>query len=197
MSKVTLHWDAKNIKYKNFTDLGNYVIDLDPHTSFDIDRAFKYVNNRYDHGYNTKACTACACLNKDGDVLIGRNLDLTISQLPCYISHVKYGMYETLNFTYDEEHAPHVLYKDLLKTGELEEEYYNALPLFASDSMNSEGLYIEYNMRGKEDYFTNSGTNPGKKRTPLMAMAFLAASSFSLASTALGSSSPYSFFRLT
>lgn len=176
MNDVSLHWNAKNTKYKNFTDLGNYIIDLDPHTSFDIDRAFKYVNNRYDHGYNGKACTACACLNKEGEVLIGRNLDLTISQLPCYISHVKYGKYETLNFTYDEMHTPFVFYKDLLNIGEVEEDYYNAIPLLATDSMNSEGLYIECNMRGKEDYYTNSGTNPGKKRISLLAMAFLAAS---------------------
>ncbi|MCQ2381398.1 MAG: hypothetical protein MJ032_03535, partial [Acidaminococcaceae bacterium] len=159
---ATYKWNVTNKKYQNFTDLGDYVIDLDPHTNFNFDKALKYSNNRYDLE-NTIACSALGTKTKSGDVIIGRNLDLTVSQIPCYISHVKFGKYKTINFTYDETKHGALHYDELLKKGVIDNEYYNALPLMASDSMNSEGLYLEYNMRGYEDQFFCSGTNPNAK----------------------------------
>ncbi len=156
------NWKIKNQKYYNFTDLGDYVIDCDRHYNFDFKKALQYANRRFDID-KYFACSALGTKTKSGDVLIGRNLDLTVSQFPCYITHVKYGKYDTLNFTYDEVSADAVRYDDLLKMGAIDDELYNALPLVATDSMNSMGLYIEYNMREFEKQFACFGTNPNAK----------------------------------
>lgn len=153
------HWKTTNRKYVNFTDLGHYVIDCDRHRHFDFERAREYVNEMTDIRKKL-CCTAFGTRADNGDVLIGRNLDLTVSQYPCYITHVKFGKYETLNFSYDEMSSKKVRYDDLLAQGMIEEDLYNALPMLASDSMNSEGLYMEYNMRGFESQFYCTGTNP-------------------------------------
>lgn len=160
--KASYKWNVTNKKYENFTDLGDYVIDLDPHANFDFEKALQYSNNRYDLG-TRYACSALATKTDNGDVIIGRNLDLTVSQLPCYISHVKFGKYGTINFTYDELKHKALKYNEVLQQGKIDDEYYNALPLLATDSMNSEGLYLEYNMRGYEDQFYCAGTNPDAK----------------------------------
>lgn len=156
---TTYGWNIRNQKYKNFTDLGNYVIDCDRHRYFNFDKALEFANRRFDIG-KTFGCSALATRTRTRDVLIGRNLDLTVSQLPCYITHVKYGKYDTLNFTYDQFFPKSLTYEELLHHGEIDAEYYNALPMLASDSMNSEGLYIEYNMRDYEKQFICMGTNP-------------------------------------
>ena len=108
-------------------------------------------------------CSALAVKSRRGDVLIGRNLDLTIFQLPCYITHLKFGKYDTINFTYDELNKDTPRYGDLLLSGKINEDFYNALPMLATDSMNSEGLYLEYNMRECESQFICTGTNPEAK----------------------------------
>lgn len=146
-------------KYYNFTDLSNYVIDCDRHCYFDFKTALEYVNNRYDLSHKI-GCSALATRTNNGDVIIGRNLDLTCSQFPCYITHVKGFKYKTLNFTYDELYEDGLKYNELLAAGRIDDEYFNALPMLASDSMNSEGLYIEYNMRDYEKQFICLGTNP-------------------------------------
>lgn len=155
----TFGWNIVNRKYANFTDLGNYVINCDRHRHFDFKRALEYTNRHFDIGKGG-GCSALATRTKCGDVLIGRNLDLTISQYPCYISHVKFGKYETLNFSYDQMSKESKRYDELLRCGVIEPDYYNALPMFASDSMNSEGLYLQYDMRDYEDQFACLGTNP-------------------------------------
>lgn len=156
---ASYQWDITGKKYANFTDLGRYVIDCDPHRHFDFERARAYINRRYDIRSKI-GCTAFGTRAENGDVLIGRNLDLTVSQFPCYITHVKFGKYETLNFTYDEMSDTALRYDELLRQGSIEPEIYNALPMSASDSMNSEGLYIEYNMREYERGLACTGTNP-------------------------------------
>ena len=162
---ATYKWDVTNKHYENFTDLGDYVIDVDTHTHFDFDRALEYSNERYDKWSKLPAggCSALGTQAKNGDVLIGRNLDLTVSQFPCYITHVEPVdgfSYKTINFTYDEMFLEGDTYEKLLSKGKIDEEYYNALPLLASDSFNEKGLYIEYNMRDYEEYMICSGTNP-------------------------------------
>lgn len=162
---ATYKWDVVNNHYENFTDLGDYVIDVDEHTHFDFDSALAYSNARYDKWSLLPGggCSALGTRAKNGDVLIGRNLDLTISQYPCYITHVDPVdgfKYKTINFTYDQLFLEGDKYEELLKKGKIDEEYYNALPLLASDSFNEKGLYIEYNMRDFEEYMICSGTNP-------------------------------------
>lgn len=185
VSKVSFDWNITNRKYKNFTDLGNYVIDCDRHQYFDFKKALDFANQRFDLD-KTFGCSALATRTKTGDVLIGRNLDLTVSQLPCYITHIKYGKYDTLNFTYDELFQKSKTYDELLRCGEIDSEYYNALPMLASDSMNSMGLYIEYNMRGYEEPFICTGTNPDAAiRACTISLPFLVTSNCATVSEAL------------
>lgn len=182
---ATCRWKTANVKYKNFTDLGDYVIDCDYHHHFNFEKALEYSNRRFDIS-KYMACTAFATKTDSGDVIVGRNLDLTVSQFPCYISHVKFGRYETLNFTYDEIFSDGLKYCELLQCGRIEEEYYNALPLNASDSMNSEGLYLEYNMRGYEKQFICTGTNPcAKTRICSVCLPFMVASNCATVDEAL------------
>ena len=156
---ATFDWKVTGKKYENFTDLGNYVILCDPF-DFDFDAALAYTNARYDKVMPAFGCSALGTKTNDGDVIIGRNADLTVSQYPCYITHMNYGKYETLNFTYDQSgNAPK--YQTRLEQGVIEPDFLNSLPLMASDSMNSEGLYIEYNMRDYESDLVCFGTNPG------------------------------------
>lgn len=159
---ATYDWNTTNKKYDNFTDLGDYVIDCDSIENFDFEAALEFANKRYDKVIPNKGCSALGTKTDNDDVIIGRNLDLTVSQYPCYITHVKHGKYETLNFTYDEL-GGYPFYEERLKIGSIEPDYLNALPLLAADSMNSEGLYIEYNMRAYEPDLICYGTNPDAK----------------------------------
>ena len=173
---ATYKWKTLDKKYFNFTDLGNYVVDCDRHQNFDFDKARRYTAKRYDF-QRFMNCSALATKTECGDVLIGRNLDLTVSQLPCYITHLKFGKYETVNFTYDELNKETPRYRDLLLSGKIGADFYNALPMLASDSMNSEGLYLEYNMREYEPQFVCTGTNPeAETRVCSISLPFLVAS---------------------
>lgn len=42
----TYKWNVDNVRYENFTDLGNYAIDVDIHTNFNYERAFALNNSR-------------------------------------------------------------------------------------------------------------------------------------------------------
>lgn len=172
---ATYRWKTVNHKYENFTDLGDYVIDCDRHRNFDFEKARRFTAERADL-FRHFACSALATKTDRGDVLIGRNLDLTISQFPCYITHLRYGKYETINFTYDEMSGTVPRYGELLRKGEIDADFYNALPMLASDSMNEKGLYLEYNMREYEPQFFCAGTNPGATRVCSVSLPFLVAS---------------------
>ena len=188
---ATYKWDVVNKHYENFTDLGDYVIDVDEHTHFDFDRALAFSNERYDKWSKLPGggCSALGTQAKNGDVLIGRNLDLTVSQLPCYVTHVNPVdgfKYKTINFTYDEMFIEGDTYKKLLSKGKIDEEYYNALPLLASDSFNEKGLYLEYNMRAYEEYMICSGTNPDSpNRICTISLPFVVASNCATVEEAL------------
>ena len=156
---ATFDWEVTGKKYDNFTDLGDYVILCDPIENFDFDAGLAFVNANADKVSPNGGCTALGTKTDAGDVIIGRNLDLTVSQYPCYITRMNYGKYETLNLTYDELGLS-PKYKDRLEMGYIEPEYLNALPFMAADSMNSEGLYVEYNMRAYESDLVCFGTNP-------------------------------------
>lgn len=162
---ATYKWEIENARYENFTDLGNYVIDVDTHTNFDFKRALAYSNARLDKWSELPSggCTALGKRINSGDVVIGRNLDLPVSHYPCYITHVNPVdgfKYKNINFTYDRLLPEGDKYDDLKRKSGISEEYYNALPLLASDSFNEKGLYIQYNMRDYEEYMICSGTNP-------------------------------------
>ena len=90
MKGASFDWKTANKKYKNFTDLGNYVIQCDPYENFDFEAALAYTNALADKVTPAFGCSALGTKTNDGDVIIGRNLDLTVSQYPCYITRLKF-----------------------------------------------------------------------------------------------------------
>ena len=173
---ATFDWEVTGRKYDNFTDLGDYVILVDPIENFDFEAGLATANAYADKITPNAGCSALGTKTNDGDVIIGRNLDLTVSQFPCYITRMNYGKYETLNFTYDELGLS-PKYQERLAMGRIEPEYLNLLPFMAADSMNSEGLYLEYNMRAYESDLVCFGTNPGAPiRTCTLSLPFIVTS---------------------
>lgn len=182
---ATFDWEVTGKKYENFTDLGNYVILCDPYEHFDFDAALERANDRYDKVTPIFGCSALGTKTDAGDVIIGRNLDLTVSQYPCYITRLKYGKYETLNFSYDQTGSSPT-YEERLALGYIEPEFYNFLPMMAADSMNSEGLYIQADMRDFENDLVCFGTNPDAPiRACTLSLPFIVASNCATINEAL------------
>ncbi len=109
-----------------YKDLGNYLIELN-YDQADLDAAKAYLDKKLglnDSGIAVEtptkidpaitngsgACTTCSKLNKDGEVIIGRNLDNEISVCPGFIIHTSFGKYPTVSvrfnnydtYTYEE-----------------------------------------------------------------------------------------------
>ena len=144
-----------------FTDFGDYLIWIDDFKSADIESAASYAQVVSD---NTQGglCTACVNKNSNGEVLIGRNQDMEISQYPAFIITTSYGKYKTIGYRYLDGDL--YTYEKFKSEGYKNKDYINFLAFFATDCMNSEGLYIQANARERGDAFYNTGTNPGKTR---------------------------------
>jgi len=156
---LSYNWEITNKRYKNFTDLGNYMLLADELKECDIDETFATV--RAFSGEPPKACTACAKIADNGNVLVGRNMDIDARQFPTILAPTSFGKYRTMNISY-MFNGPWK-YKDILAAGELNEYYVRAVPFAATDVFNEKGLYIETNMRTPSDDFPFVPTNPGKK----------------------------------
>ena len=166
----------KNGVYK---DLGNYLIELN-YEEADFEAARAYLDKKlglsdaaepFDDtpvkvdpvaAYGSGACTTCSKLNKDGEVLIGRNMDNEISVCPAYIIHTSFGKYPTVSVRFNNYDT--YTYEEFKEKGYKDADYMNYIPFCVGDAMNSEGLYVEANVREPDEYFLNSGTNPGKER---------------------------------
>lgn len=143
--------------------LFDYVYDLGTLTELDYEYANKYFQETYDNWGGM--CTAVAKNLEDGTTLIGRNMDLNISNKCAYVFRTKEeGLYETINTMYTfRDISPD--YEEFAKNG-MSEEFRKVLPFMADDVLNTEGLFMEINMRQNEDNedgshkFGNSGTNP-------------------------------------
>lgn len=139
------------------------VLDAGTYTTIDYSYEDKLNKDRFD---NWSGCTAIA-KNIGDNTIIGRNMDMTISDKAAYIykTNIK-GKYKTLNLAYTHrDYSPD--YKDALNG--LDEDFYNYLPFISDDVLNEKGLYIEVNMRlGEGDKFSCSGTNPGAEERVYM-----------------------------
>ena len=142
-------------------DLYEQVIDLGTYTTLDADLAINYLSEKYD---NWGACSAAVRVNSDGQTLVGRTMDLSISDEPAYIFRTDVeGFYKTIGLTYFPNGR--ASYEEIVENG-LDENFRALIPYFSSDSMNEYGLYVEANMRTDEYYddgtskFGSSGTNP-------------------------------------
>lgn len=133
----------------------DYVLDAGTYKKIDYEAEKSFNKKLYD---NWGGCTAVA-RNIDNNTIIGRNMDLTVSNKSAYIFKTDIeGKYKTINLAYTfRDYAPD--YKDAIKG--LDDYFYNILPFISDDVLNEKGLYIEVNMRtGEGDKFSCSGTNP-------------------------------------
>lgn len=140
-----------------------YVFDAGVYKNLDYDFANEYFKDNYDN-YGG-GCTAAVTLDKDGNTIVGRNLDLNISNKCAYVYKTNVsGCYKTIGLTYTfREISPD--YKEIKKNG-LPNDFAKLIPFMADDVLNEKGLYIEINMRNAEfnedgsSKFSCSGTNP-------------------------------------
>jgi len=113
------------------------------------------------------AAGKCSCAVKaleNGSTVVGRNLDNTQSAYPIYLGSTNIeGFYRTVYVTQLEDLGPS--YESCISKGV--PKYMSAASAFlATDSLNSEGLYAEINMRDNQKdenglfIFSCSGTNP-------------------------------------
>ncbi len=157
MNKCEKTWSSQIVEHKGFRDLGNYVIELPDFTdpkSWDIGLA--EVNKLVDHGKLPKVgCTAMAKRNSKGEVIVGRNMDLDISQSPAYVFKTMYGKYRNFNVFYQP--GFYLPYEEVKKLDEIDPTVRDMMQFVTCDSMNEKGLYIEGNMRERNDKLTCYG----------------------------------------
>ena len=151
-----------NDNFHAVTKLFDQVMDAGTYTELDYDGAQEICAVNYD---SWGGCTAVAKTLANGDTIVGRNMDLTISNKCAYVMRTAVeGCYETIQLAYTYRYySPE--YKDVLKNG-ISDDFYKILPFMSDDALNSEGLYIELNMRNAEcwpdgsEKFSCKGTNP-------------------------------------
>ncbi|MCQ2513409.1 MAG: linear amide C-N hydrolase [Lachnospiraceae bacterium] len=144
------------------TVLLDRVIDGGTYTSLDFEKVNQLIKEKYD--FWGGGCTAVAKTIENGDTIVGRNLDLFISDKPAYICRTKVeGEYETIGVSYTNMSG--TSYADVLENG-ISEEMKLCLPYLCIDVLNEKGLYCEVNMRTGEYYpdgtlkYVCDGTNP-------------------------------------
>ncbi|MCR5758264.1 MAG: hypothetical protein K6F95_10220 [Selenomonas sp.] len=88
-------WNSTTVEHKGFRDLGHYVIELPDYTDAAVEKKGLAVFNALaDRGEIPKfGCTAMAKRNSHGEVILGRNMDLDISQSVAYVFKTTYGKY--------------------------------------------------------------------------------------------------------
>ncbi|MCQ2742596.1 MAG: linear amide C-N hydrolase [Bacilli bacterium] len=121
----------------------DYVMDAGTYQEIDEDTAYAYLDSTLDvYG---GLCTAVAKNTKTDGVIVGRNMDLYISNNPSYFFRTECkNRYKTMGLTYINNVLPR--YEDVAING-LDKAMHQVIPTFATDVMNEHGLYIEVNMR--------------------------------------------------
>ena len=149
--------------HRDVEEIYEYVFDAGTYSKLDYDYAHDYFVKEYDN-YGGK-CSAIAKTLDNGQLIVGRNMDLNISNKCAYVVRTKVdGCYETLGLAYTfRDISPE--YNDVKEKG-LNGEFTKVLPFMCDDVLNTEGLYVEINMRNGEFWptgepkFSCSGTNP-------------------------------------
>ncbi len=150
-------WVGATVEHKGFKDLGQYVIELPDYTDASVEKkGLAAFNALADRGKILRfGCTAMAKKNRNGEVVMGRNMDLDISQSAAYVFKTTYGKYRNVCVSYLPNF--YMPYADLKKLDELDENVKNMLLFCACDCMNEKGLYIEMNLRERNDRLTSYG----------------------------------------
>ncbi len=147
----TKSWEGEDIEHKNFTDLGNYVIELPDYTDAAVEQiGLAAINSQFDKlKLPEGGCTAMVKKNDKGEVVFGRNMDLDISQSPAFVFKTTYGKYKNFGVAY----LPNLFatYAEMQQMDELPDAFTNMIPFIATDCMNEAGLYIEVDLRERDD----------------------------------------------
>lgn len=168
---------SENRHYKRIFD---YVLDAGTYTSLDYKFAEDFFSeNNDDWGGNCSAVAKLINTSEGGqDMIIGRNMDLTLSNKSAYIIRTAVpGKKKTVGLAYSHrDYSPD--YKEMLDQGFTTTVAFDkVLPFAMDDILNEDGLYIEVNMRSFEKRpdgspkFRCSGTNPGKQRVYVFTIA--------------------------
>lgn len=122
-------------------------------------------NDNWDGG-----CSAVTKKVDNGHRVVGRNMDLFLSEKAAYIVRTKETQehYRTLGLAYT--HRGYSPDYQVVKEKGIDDEFKTILPFICDDVMNDQGLHIEVNMRHSEvdfqgnDQFSIKSTNPGQHR---------------------------------
>ncbi len=150
-------WDSETVEHAGFKDLGNYVIELPDYTDPEaMKRALATGNEVGDHGpLPGGGCTVMAKRNSQGEVIMGRNMDLDISQNPAYLYKTTFGKYQNFCIAYMPNY--YKTYAEVQEADDLDQAFKDFLLTVACDCMNEKGLYVEMNLREKNEVFNNYG----------------------------------------
>lgn len=175
---LTTQWGDKSgwVKYEHFTDLGKYALLMNDFNAEDVEKVLcSEAYRKMD--FFKPACTATVKRNSKGEVIFGRNMDVTISKMPAFITPIKGGKYETLAFTYKATNCPYEYDRAGLEKLDEDTEQISTLVFSSTDAMNEAGLYIETNMREMDSQYSfySDGTTPGKTRANLLSLPALVA----------------------
>ena len=139
--------------------LGDYVIELPVITEIDYEAGL--AKNK--EMFGKFGCSAIGKVLDNGDMIVGRSMDLYYSNNPAYVIRTDVeGFYKTVGLAYNtfDGHT----FEDVKENGVTQDELLTLL-FFSVDVMNEKGLYIEANMREKQPEETgivvSTGTNPG------------------------------------
>lgn len=126
--------------------IDEYFYEVGTYTSLDYDYANKYFAESNDNWGG--GCSAVSAVI-GGERLIGRNMDLDISNKCAYVVRTDVpGKYETFGLAYTfRDVSPD---KEKLEKEGLGEKFEKVLPFMCDDVINSEGLHIEIDMRNNE-----------------------------------------------
>ena len=150
--------DSSNLRG---TILGDSVIELPVITEIDYEAGLAKSKAMF----GQFGCSATGKVLPDGDMVIGRSLDLFYSNNPAYIIRTNVeGYYKTVGIAYNpfDGHS----FEDVKANGVTADELLTLL-FFTADIMNEEGFYIEANMRAEQPDWTgiapSTGTNPSSE----------------------------------
>lgn len=148
-------------------ELEPYLFETKTYKKLDYSYADKYFAETNDN-WSGGGCSAITKTIDGNHRIVGRNMDLNISNNCAYIIKTDAGKYKTIGLQYTfRDISPKY---DYVKKHGVTAEWSKLIPFYCDDVMNDQGLYIELNMRhGEEgpdgkDLFSCSGTNPNSNK---------------------------------
>ncbi|MCR4892328.1 MAG: linear amide C-N hydrolase [Lachnospiraceae bacterium] len=165
MQKCEKTWESEIIEHKGFRDLGNYVIELPDVTDPGTRERGRITGNKIadNGGLPPFGCTSMVKRNSKGEVVIGRNMDLDISQSPAYVFKTTFGKYQ--NFCVSYSPGFYLSYEEVQKLDDIDPDMKDMMIYSACDCMNEKGLYIEVNLREKNEMLTCYGLHSSHGET--------------------------------